>query len=298
VVHNADTTMKVLELAAGARRNADDEDDDEPDKPSAQRTGIFTSGVLADAGEHSIALFFTGHQHAGENLADVLVRRAAELPPAIQMCDALAANTAGDLRTIVANCIAHARRQFVDVADNFPDECRYVLDQLRLVYKNDAIAREQKMSDEARLAFHQAESRQLMDDLKAWMESQFAERKVEPNSGLGDAIRYMLDHWSKLTLFLRQAGAPLDNTAVERSLKKAICHRKNSRFYKTLRGAHVGDMFMSLIHTAELVGANPFEYLVALQRHHDLVAATPADWMPWNFTDALPHLTSGTNPSG
>ena len=296
VVHNDDTKMKVLELAAGSRRDADDADDDDRNRPSAERTGIFTSGVLADAGGRSIALFFTGHQHAGENLADVLARRAADLPPAIQMCDALAANTAGDLRTIVANCVAHARRQFVDVADNFPDECRYVLDQLRLVYKNDAVAREQKMSDEARLAFHQAESRQLMDDLKAWMESQFAERKVEPNSGLGDAIRYMLDHWSKLTLFLRQAGAPLDNTAVERSLKKAICHRKNSLFYKTLRGAHVGDMFMSLVHTAELVGANPFDYLVALQRYHDRVAAAPADWMPWNFTDALARLTSGTDP--
>jgi hypothetical protein len=55
-------------------------------------------------------------------------------------------------------------------------------------------------------------------------------------------------------------------------------------------------MFMSLIHTAELVGASPFDYLVALQRHHDRVAATPADWMPWNFTDALARPTSAADP--
>jgi transposase len=296
VVHNDDTKMKVLELMAAARRDADEADDDERDKPAGERTGIFTSGIVADDGTHPIALFFTGHQHAGENLADVLARRAAELPPPIQMCDALAANTAGELHTIVANCIAHARRNFVDVANNFPDACRHVLDQLGLVYKNDALARTEKMTDQARLAFHIEHSKPIMDDLKAWMEAQLAEHKVEPNSGLGDAIDYMLKHWPKLTLFLHQPGAPLDNSLCERAIKKAICHRKNSLFYKTLHGAHVGDMFMSFIHTAELCGAPPFDYLVALQRHHDQVAEHPADWMPWNYHEALARLTSDTEP--
>ena len=296
VVHNDDTKMKVLELMAGARRDADEADDDECDKPPGERTGIFTSGILADAGKHQIALFFTGHQHAGENLADVLARRAAELPPPIQMCDALSANTAGELKTIVANCVTHARRNFVDVAANFLDECWHVLDQLRLVYQNDAVTRAQQMSDDARLAFHVEHSKKVMDDLKAWMKALLAEHKVEPNSGLGDAINYMTKHWPKLTLFLQRPGAPLDNSICERVIKKAICHRKNSLFYKTLNGAHVGDMFMSFIHTAELVGANPFEYLVALLRQHDRVAATPADWMPWNFTDALARLTSAADP--
>jgi hypothetical protein len=34
------------------------------------------------------------------------------------------------------------------------------------------------------------------------MEAQLAEHKTEPNSGLGKAISYLLNHWSKLTLFL------------------------------------------------------------------------------------------------
>ena len=86
-----------------------------------------------------------------------------------------------------------------------------------------------------------------MKTLHDWMEAQLAERKTEPNSGLGKAIRYMLRHWLPLTLFLREPGAPIDNNLVERVLKKAILHRKNSLFYKTLNGARVGDLFMSLI---------------------------------------------------
>ena len=61
-----------------------------------------------------------------------------------------------------------------------------------------------------------------------WLRAQFAEKKVEPNSGLGEAITYLLKHWDPLTLFLRKAGAPLDNNICERALKKAILHRKNS----------------------------------------------------------------------
>ena len=296
LLHNDDTKMKVLELLAESRHEADEADDDEDDKPPAERTGVFTSGIVAVAGGHQIALFFTGRQHAGENLRDVLARRAAELPLPIQMCDALAANTAGKLPTIVAGCNAHGRRQFVEVANNFPDDCRHVLEEVGKVYKNDAITREQKMTDDERLRFHQAESKQVMDDLKTWMEAQFAEHKVEPNSGLGKAIAYMLKHWPKLTLFLKKPGAPLDNSICERALKMAICHRKNSLFYKTLNGAHVGDMFMSFIHTAELNGVNPFDYLVALQRHHDDVAEYPADWMPWNYHEALARLAGGPAP--
>ena len=113
-----------------------------------------------------------------------------------------------------------------------------------------------------------------------------AEHKTEPNSGLGKAISYLLNHLTKLTLFLRQPGAPIDNNIVERALKKAILNRRNALFYKTLNGAGVGDLFMSLIHTCELNAANPFDYLTELQRHADAIAACPRLWMPWNYRDA------------
>jgi hypothetical protein len=126
-----------------------------------------------------------------------------------------------------------------------------------------------------------------MEKLHAWLHAQFGEKKVEPNSGLGEAIRYLLKHWDRLTLFLRQAGAPLDNNICERALKKAIRHRKNSLFYKTENGAGVGDLFMSLIHTCELNDTNPFDYLTELQKHAAELAQNPAAWMFWNYRQTL-----------
>jgi hypothetical protein len=134
-----------------------------------------------------------------------------------------------------------------------------------------------------------------MEKLQAWLTRQFEDRLVEPNSSLGQAISYMLRHWDKLTLFLHKPGAPLDNNICERALKKAILHRKNAMFYKTENGALVGDTFMSLIYTCQLCGANPFDYLTELQRHAATLAASPADWMPWNYRESLQALAL---PSG
>ncbi len=243
-----------------------------------------------------IALFFTGWKHAGENLAEVLKQRARGLPAPIQMSDALSRNSpkVEGVEPLQANCLAHGRRQVVEVADHFPEECRYVLERLRDVYHHDALAREQAMSPEQRLRFHQDHSGPLMKGLHEWMEAQLGEHKTEPNSGLGKAISYLLNHWPKLTLFLQQPGAPIDNNLVERALKKAILNRKNALFYKTLNGAGVGDLFMSLIHTCELNGANPFDYLTELQRHSEELKRRPSEWMPWNYREALARLATPT----
>ena len=263
VMHNDDTSMRILRLTR---------------EPGDKRTGTFTSGIVSMVGAWTIALFFTGWKHAGENLADILKQRARELPPPIQMSDALSRNSpkVEGVEPLQANCLAHGRRQVVGVADNFPEECRYVLETLRDVYHHDAQAREQAMAPDERLRFHQEHSEPLMKGLHAWMEAQLAEHKTEPNSGLGKAISYLLNHWTKLTLFLRQAGAPIDNNIVERALKKAILNRKNALFYKTLNGAGVGDLFMSLIHSCELNGANPFDYLTELLRHAEVLKQKPS----------------------
>jgi transposase len=286
VVHNDDTTVKILELMGEGRSKILAKGESEGNEAD-QRTGLFTSGVVALGEGHRVALFFSGHQHAGENLAEVLKLRAAELPPPIQMCDALSRNLPGELQTIVAHCLAHARRNFVDVYDRFPEQCRYLLEALAVVYRNDAIARNRELAPEARLQWHQGASGPTMQQLHDWLTRQLEEKLTEPNSALGGAIRYMLKHWEKLTLFLRQAGAPLDNNLCERALKKAILHRKNALFYKTQNGARVGDLFMSLIYTCQLNQANPFDYLTQLQRHPDQLAASPELWMPWNYRAAL-----------
>jgi hypothetical protein len=300
VLYSDDTTMKILDLTGERRQKAIDAGDIDP----AQRVGLFTSGILSrpaigaaghdendeDAATppaNEIALFFTGTQHAGENLADVLRHRANELASPIHMCDALAQNTAGEFDAILSRCLVHARRQFVDVLANFPEPCTRVIDDLAELYATDKKARDEGLSSEARLELHQAESGPRMKALKKWLVEQIEERLVEPNSGLGQAIGYMRKHWEGLTLFLREPGAPLDNNACERVLKKAVLHRKNAYFYKTQNGARIGDLYMSLIHTAERCGASPFDYLTALQRHAAEAKADPAAWMPWNYTATL-----------
>ena len=282
VLHNDDTTVKILELMGERARQESLASVD-----ANERRGLFTSGVVALRDGHRIALFFSGRQHAGENLAAVLAHRAEELPPPIQMCDALSRNLPGALQTILAHCLAHARRRFVDVYDRFPEVCRHLLESLAMVYRNDAVARERGLTPEARLRFHQEASGPTMEALRDWLERQLGERRTEPNSALGGAIGYTLKHWEELTLFLRQAGAPLDNNVCERALKKAILHRKNALFYKTRNGAQVGDLFMSLIYTCQLNDANPFDYLTMLQRHSEALTACPERWMPWNYRDAL-----------
>ncbi|NIL95931.1 MAG: IS66 family transposase, partial [Planctomycetales bacterium] len=270
VLYNDDTTVKILALMG---ERALQETIAEPQ--STDRTGLFTSGVIATRDNRRIALFFSGRQHAGENLGDVLKLRAEALSAPIQMCDGLSRNLPKELETIVANCLAHARRQFVEIYDRFSDECRYVLEALKVVYHHDAVARQRKMTPPRRLQYHRVKSQQTMDRLHGWLKRQLDQKLVEPNSALGSAIQYMLKRWDALTLFLHQPGAPLDNNICERALKKAILHRKNSLFYKTQNGALVGDLFMSLIYTCELCAANPFDYLTQLQRNADQVAAQP-----------------------
>ena len=180
LLHNDDTTMKILSEI-------------QKQDPESTRKGIFTTGIVAVHEDRKIAIFMTGHNHAGENIEEVLKQRASGLAPPQQMCDGAKRNIPKTLLTILINCLIHARRQFVDVVEAFPDECRYVIELLAKVYHHDDLARKHGYGPEERLAFHQEKSGPLMEELKAWFGEQFAQKKVEPNSGLGKAINYSLN---------------------------------------------------------------------------------------------------------
>jgi transposase len=287
VLHNDDSYMRVLSFM-GKRRAALLKKGELPDP---ERTGLFTTAIVSiDDARPAIALFFTGRKHAGENLEDVLDQRSDGLPPPIQMGDALTRNVPDKHAVVESNCLAHGRRKIFDERHNYPTECRDLLGKLSRVYAVDDLCRQRKLSPQARLEEHKCKSGPLMDEIKRSMEEQIAQKRVEPNSGIGEAFHYFLKRWDNFTLFLREPGAPLDNNICERALKKAIQHRKGSLFYRSERGAGVGDIYMSLIYTAELHGDNPFDYLTALQRHHKAVAQTPAEWLPWNYQETLARM--------
>jgi transposase len=283
VLHNDDTSVRILELM-GKRRA---ELLERGELPDPDRTGLFTTSVVSKTEAGSIALFFSGRKHGGENFTSLLDLREPGLPPPIHMCDGLDRNRPRGHVVIEDNCLAHGRRHVVDEVENFPAECRYVLEALGKVFKTDEECRKQALSSDERLAVHQRESGPLMAELQRWITAQLDDKRIEPNSGLGGAFQYLLKRWDRLTLFLRIAGAPLDNNVSERALKMAIRHRNNSLFYRSLRGAEVGDVYMALIYTAELHGENPFEYVVALLVNAAAVAADPAAWLPWTFRATL-----------
>ena len=275
LLYNDDTTMKILANLKKPEVN---------DETSGK--GSFTTGVLAVRDKRRMALFFTGAKHAGENLTQLLEQRISGLSPPIQMCDALSRNVSKEFETLLANCLAHARRNFVDLVSGFPEECRYVIQALAEIYHHDKVAKEQSLSPDQRLRFHQDHSGPVTERLNEWLRKQLDHRRVEPNSSMGKAITYMLKHWQPLTLFLRVSGVPLDNNLCEQVLKRAILHRKNSLFFKTEHGAYIGDLFMSLIHTCILNRVNPFHYLTTLQRHSSELFKNPKHWLPWNYQEA------------
>jgi transposase len=296
-LYNDDTPNKILNLYEQERRILLGPD-------AGDRTGVFTSAIVAETADgYTITLYFTGPRHAGENLRIVLRFRAAGLPPPRLMCDALPHNVPNGFELIVSNCCAHGRRQFVDVYKKFEEEVRIVIHFFSFIYAVDDEARRLNLSPEERLRLHRQKSRPVMIQMALWMRDLLRDRKVEPNSGLGKAIRYLRKHWIKLTRFYRVIGAKLDNNITERAIKTAIRHRKNSLFHRTLRGAQVGDTFTTLIVTAERCGIEPVRYLTALMQNADALACDPADWMPWSYQKTLERrkLTAGargTHTSG
>ena len=277
-----DTPAKILELLI----------DREARKEAGERIGIFTTVMVARHEGKEIHLFFTGGKHAGENLGQLLNDRDEDLPPLMQMSDALSRNFPKNHLTIVTLCMVHARRNFIDCEDAYPDDAMYVISRIAMVYKNEKHVKLKTMDDAQRLDYHQAHSTQPMNEIREFAQNRLKSRDVEKNSPLNQAFSYMLDHWDRLTMFLTTPGAPLDNNPAERLVKTAIPHRKNSLFYKTENGAAVGDCMMTLCQTCVANGENPFEYLTTLQKNSRHAAKNPHLWLPWNYRNTMKSIGS------
>jgi transposase len=269
-MHADDTRVRILSYLK----------EDQEEKGRATNT----SGIVVKTGEHRIALYFSGRRHAGENLAELLKLRAEGLARPIQMSDALAANSSVEKEVITSYCLVHARRTVFELKDTYRAECEVVLSAVGKVYLHDAEAA--ALSLEQRLAYHREKSGPVMVELKQWMEAEFSERLVEPNSSLGKALRYWLNHWDELTVWLRVPGTPLDNNECERALKQFILMRKNSLFFKTEHGAAVGDILASLIQTCRLNVINPWDYLVRIIRNKSDARRNPHLYLPWNSLES------------
>jgi transposase len=258
IIYQDDTHVRILSLMAENREA-------QADGSTGTRTGMYTTALVTQQGAQTICLYFAGRAHAGENLEALLSHRKADRGTPLVMSDALASNTADEGALIRCHCLAHGHRKFAELEDTFPQECAVVMHAVAQVFDHDEAARRQQLSAPERLAYHQQVSGPIMQELKQWLEQQFAERTVEPNSSLGQAFRYLLTHWQTLTRFLQVENAPLKNNIAERALKLVIRQRKNSLFYATDYSAYIASMLTSLIATCLHAGVNALEYLVAVQ---------------------------------
>jgi hypothetical protein len=280
VIYQDDTPVRILSLIEENRRAAAQA---QAAATSSPRTGMYTTGLVVQVGAHTICLYYAGRQHAGENLAALLMQREAQRDKPLVMSDALASNAADEQRLIRCHCLAHGQRKFRELEEVFPAESAVVTHALKQVFEHEHEVRARELNAEERLAYHQAYSGPIMDALKEWLEEQGTERRVEPNSSLGKAIAYLRKHWETLSRFLTMPGAPVDNNVAERALKLCIRQRKNSLFYATEHSAYVASLLTSVIATCLQAGVNALEYLVAVQEHRQQVFANPAAWLPWTY---------------
>lgn len=254
---------------------------------TSERTGMYTTALVVKVGEHIVYLYDSGRAHAGENLRALLEQRQASLDKPLVMSDALASNEAVAMALIRCHCLAHGRRKFSELVEVFPQECAVVLDVLRQVFDHEEATHVQQLNAQERLVYHQVYSGPLMEGLKRWLLRQGDERLVEPNSSLGKAIAYLLEHWATLTRFLSIPSAPRENTLGERAFKLFIRQRNNSLCFATEHSAYIASVLTSLIATCLHAGVNAVEYLVALQEHRREVCAAPEGWLPWTYQARL-----------
>ena len=277
-IYQDDTFIKILALIK------------ENKQCQPARKGMSSSGFVTE-GKHPIALFFAGREHAGEHFDQIMEHRSKDADDIIRMADALKANSKHEHPAKKSKCNGHAVRRFKPIANLFPIECHQILQWYSDVYDHEAYCKEHELTPIDRLHYHQEHSSPIMQQMKAYIEHQLDGKLVEPNGALGKEYKYLLNHWEELTLFLRVAGAPLDNNPCERILKSLIMYRKNSQIYVTQYSAYNLHIITSIIATCRLNEIDAIDYLTQLQNHEQEVWANPDQWLPWNYLETIECLS-------
>lgn len=195
----------------------------------------------------------------------------------VVVCDALKTHGAGARASPgikLAGCWAHVRRKFADARDKWP-EAQVALDYIRALYDID-----KKATDDAELlALRQTEPKAVLANFKKWLLSQ----RTLPRSAFGKAVRYPLENWARLTLFVDDVRVPLDNNATERGLRGPVVGRRNHHGSKSRRGTEAASILYSLAETAKLCGVEPLTYFDEAIRQARLNPGVV--FFPWEMLD-------------
>ena len=125
LIYQDDTSVRILSLLGENLKMRAQAEAMGLSRPT-ERTGMYTTALVVQVGEHTICLYYSGRCHAGENLKALLLQRQADRDKPLVMSDALSHNEADETTLIRCHCLAHGRRQFSDLEDVFPQECAVV----------------------------------------------------------------------------------------------------------------------------------------------------------------------------
>lgn len=246
------------------------------------RKGCYTSSICTQLNGNKIILYFTANKYLAENFSGLLAQREDEDKTIVSlMADASSNNDPKLTWVILGYCLVHGRRKFVELLSSSPKECKNFLDQIAQIYKNEKSTKD--MEPKERQAYHHKNSLPILRTMYREMIRLFREKKVEPNSSLGKAFAYWLKRRYGFGAFTRIPGFPLDNNAVERSLRPIAMGRKTSLFFMTLVSADIWSGLFSLVFTCERNGINAYEYLNWLQKNRLAASREPEKFLPWHF---------------
>jgi transposase len=151
-------------------------------------------------------------------------------------------------RIFAACCNSHARRKFVEAQPNDPVAAAHALAFYRGLY--DIEDRCKGFSAADRLTLRQSESLPIMDELHDWLIDKRSDPRVLPKSSLGRAVRYALNQWDELSVFLGDGAIPMDNNETEGELRRLTIGRQNWLFVGSSRGGAVAATMYSLVSSA------------------------------------------------
>lgn len=162
---------------------------------------------------------------------------------------------------IHVGCWSHTRRKFFEAvkASGGTGLSQSILDRIRNLYAIEDIARKDNLTYEEIKELRQKESKPILDAMKHKLDSEV--HNVPPKSFLGKAIRYALNEWSKLIVYIEEGRIPIDNNLLENAIRPFAVGRKNWLFSGSPRGAIASAGFFSLIETAKANGFDAYWYL-------------------------------------
>jgi transposase len=194
----------------------------------------------------------------------------------------------------LAFCWAHARRKFYDI--HVATQSPLAEEALRRIAELYAIEAEIRGTPaENRRSLRQQRSRPLVEAMRTWLTEQL--ERISGRSTLAQAIRYALNHWNGLILYLDDGRLELDTNTVERAMRPVALGRKNALFAGADSGGRHWAIIATLIQTAKLNDVEPLAWLTdALQR---MVAGRTkrnelASLLPWNWKAAKALQVPGT----